>query len=90
MPFDGVFQARMVLASEGFPKDGSGIGFESLYLQQEMGVSSFMEEARYHRAVEAELVRTITALDSVTALEFILRSPGKQLFCGGEMSRPLR
>ena len=67
VPYDDVFQARMVLASEGFPKDGSGIGFESLYLQQEMGLSSFMEEARYHRAVEAELVRTITALDSVTA-----------------------
>ena len=67
MPFDEVFQARMVLASEGFPKDGSGIGFESLYLEQEMGLSSFMEEARYHRAVEAELVRTITALDSITA-----------------------
>jgi flagellar M-ring protein FliF len=67
VPFEEVFQARMVLASEGFPKDGSGIGFESLYLQQEMGLSSFMEEARYHRAVEAELVRTITALDSVTA-----------------------
>lgn len=67
VPFDEVFQARMVLASEGFPKDGSGIGFESLYLEQEMGLSSFMEEARYHRAVEAELVRTITALDSITA-----------------------
>ena len=67
VPYDDVFQARMVLASEGFPKDGSGIGFESLYLQQEMGLSSFMEEARYHRAVEAELVRTITALGSVTA-----------------------
>ena len=67
VPYDDVFQARMVLASEGFPKDGSGIGFESLYLQQEMGLSNFMEEARYHRAVEAELVRTITALDSVTA-----------------------
>ena len=67
VPFNEVLQARMVLASEGFPKDGSGIGFESLYLEQEMGLSSFMEEARYHRAVEAELVRTITALDSVTA-----------------------
>ena len=67
VPFEEVFQARMVLASEGFPKDGSGVGFESLYLEQEMGISSFMEEARYHRAVEAELVRTITALDSVAA-----------------------
>ena len=43
----------------GFPKMVLGIGFESLYLEQEMGISSFMEEARYHRAVEAELVRLL-------------------------------
>ena len=31
-----------------------------------MGLSSFMEQARYHRAVEAELARTISAMDSVS------------------------
>ena len=66
VPFDEVFQARMVLASEGFRKMVLALVL-SLYLEQEMGLSSFMEEARYHRAVEAELVRTITALDSITA-----------------------
>ena len=30
-----------------------------------MGLSSFMEQARYNRAVEAELARTISAMDSV-------------------------
>lgn len=66
VPYDDVLQARMALASEGFPRNGGGIGFESLYQEQEMGLSSFMEQARYHRAVEAELARTIAAMDSVS------------------------
>jgi len=66
VPYDEVLQARMALASEGFPRNGGGIGFESLYEEQQMGLSSFMEQARYHRAVEAELARTITAMDSVS------------------------
>lgn len=64
VPYDQVPQARIALASEGFPR-GGGVGFESLYQEQEMGLSSFMEQARYHRAVEAELGRTITSMDSV-------------------------
>jgi flagellar M-ring protein FliF len=64
VPSDQIPQARMALASEGFPR-GGGVGFESLYQEQEMGLSSFMEQARYNRAVEAELARTISAMDSV-------------------------
>ena len=67
VPYDDVLQARMALASEGFPRNGGGIGFESLYEEQEMGLSSFMEQARYHRAVEEELSRTIAAMDTVSA-----------------------
>ena len=64
VPSDQIPKARMALASEGFPR-GGGVGFESLYQEQEMGLSSFMEQARYNRAVEAELARTISAMDSV-------------------------
>lgn len=67
VPYDDVLQARMALASEGFPRNGGGVGFESLYEEQQMGLSSFMEQARYHRAVESELARTIAAMDSVSA-----------------------
>ena len=47
-------RARLLLAGEGYPR-GEGVGFESLYREQEIGLSSFMEQARYHRALEAEL-----------------------------------
>lgn len=63
---DEVHRARLLLAGEGFPRAG-GVGFESLYREQEIGVSSFMEQARYHRALEEELSRTISALDGVRA-----------------------
>ena len=66
VPYDDVLRARMALASEGFPRNGGGVGFESLYEEQQMGLSSFMEQARYHRAVEAELSRTISAMSSVS------------------------
>ena len=64
VPRGDLDRARLLLASEGLPK-ADGIGFESLYEEQELGLSSFMEQARYHRALEAELARTMAALDSV-------------------------
>ena len=64
VPAGEVHRARMMLASDGYPK-GVGVGFESLYREQEIGLSSFMEQARFHRALEAELSRTISAMDSI-------------------------
>lgn len=64
VPAGDVHRARLSLASDGYPR-GEGVGFESLYKEQEIGLSSFMEQARFHRALEAELSRTISALDSV-------------------------
>ena len=76
VPYEQVPQARMALASEGFPR-GGGVGFESLYQEQELGLSSFMEQARYNRAVEAELSRTIAGMDTVKAARVHL-AIGKQ------------
>jgi flagellar M-ring protein FliF len=64
VPAEAVHRARLLLASEGFPRD-DGLGFESLYQEQEIGVSSFMEQARYHRALEQELSRTMSAMEGV-------------------------
>jgi flagellar M-ring protein FliF len=64
VPAGQLQRARMLLASDGFPR-GDGVGFESLYREQEIGLSSFMEQARFQRALEMELSRTIAGLDSV-------------------------
>ena len=64
VPAGDLQRARLALASEGFPRS-EGVGFESLYREQEIGLSSFMEQARFHRALEGELSRTIAAMDVV-------------------------
>jgi flagellar M-ring protein FliF len=64
VPAGEIHRARLLLAGDGYPR-GEGVGFESLYREQEIGLSSFMEQARFHRALEAELARTIGAMDSV-------------------------
>ncbi|EED30880.1 flagellar M-ring protein FliF [gamma proteobacterium NOR5-3] len=64
VPAGDVHRARLLLAGDGYPR-GEGVGFESLYREQEIGLSSFMEQARFHRALESELARTIGALESV-------------------------
>lgn len=64
VPASEIHRARLLLAGDGYPR-GEGVGFESLYREQEIGLSSFMEQARFHRALEAELARTIGAMDSV-------------------------
>ena len=76
---DKVHQARLQLASEGLPgQDPTGFG--SLYQEQQMGTSSFMERARYDRALEQELAQSIASLDSVKAARVHLALPPQSAF----------
>lgn len=79
VPADKVHEARLKLASEGLPK-GDGNGFDMLYKEQEMGVSSFMEKARYDRALEQELSQSIASLDSVRSARVHLALPKQSAF----------
>lgn len=79
VPVDKVHEARLKLASEGLPQRG-GNGFDMLYKEQEMGVSSFMEKARYDRALEQELSQSIASLDSVRSARVHLALPKQSAF----------
>ena len=79
VPVDKVHEARLKLASEGLPQ-GGGNGFDMLYKEQEMGVSSFMEKARYDRALEQELSNSIASLDSVRSARVHLALPKQSAF----------
>ncbi len=79
VPAADVSSVRLMLAGEGLPK-GSGAGFEMLDNQDGFGLSQFMENARYQRALEGELVRTITALDSVRSARVHLAIPKQTAF----------
>ncbi|WP_461520224.1 flagellar basal-body MS-ring/collar protein FliF [Porticoccus sp.] len=79
VPADKLHETRLQLASDGLPKT-DGNGFDVLYKEQEMGVSSFIEKARYDRALEQELSRSIASLDSVRAARVHLALPKQSAF----------
>lgn len=76
---DKVQQARIELAAEGYPK-GTGVGFELLQKEESIGTSSFLQNARYHRAKEEELARTIMSIDSVKKARVHLALPKDTVF----------
>ncbi len=79
VPSNKVHQVRLKLAGEGLPAS-SNRGFSMLYEEQELGTSSFIEKARYHRALEEELATSIETLDSVKAARVHLAIPKQSAF----------
>ncbi|MFT4823236.1 MAG: flagellar M-ring protein FliF [Halioglobus sp.] len=79
VPNDQVREMRLRLAGEGLPEGNSG-GFDVLKKEQSMGVSSFMEKARFDRALEEELSSSIASLDSVKAARVHLALPKQSAF----------
>ncbi len=74
-----VHEARMKLAGQGLPK-GSGTGYELLDKDQGFGTSQLIETARYHRAIEGELSRTISSLNNVQSARVHLAIPKQSAF----------
>lgn len=80
VPASDVHQARLALAAQGLPRGSAGTGFEMLEKDQGFGTSQFIENARYHRAIEAELSRTIAELDAIRSARVHLALPKKTVF----------
>ncbi len=76
---DRVHEARLKLAGLGLPK-GQGVGYELLEKDQGFSTSQFLESARYQRAIEGELARTISALNSVQSARVHLALPKQSAF----------
>ena len=70
VPASKVHQARLSLASQGMPQSTPS-GYGLLDQDTGMGISRFMENTRYQRALEGELVRTITSLRNVERNNFV-------------------
>ena len=79
VPSEQVHQMRLQLAGQGLPGN-SHQGFELLDQEQAFGTSSFMENARYQRALEGELTKSIASLDSVTGARVHLAIPKQSAF----------
>jgi flagellar M-ring protein FliF len=78
VPAAQVHQARLKLASDGLPKGGN-IGFEVLE-NQKFGVSQFVEQVNFQRALEGELERSIQSIGAVEVARIHLAIPKASVF----------
>ncbi len=76
---DAVHSARLMLAAEGLPR-GAGVGFEMLQEPAGFSDSQFMENARYQRALEIELQRTIASISAIRGARVHLAIPRQTVF----------
>jgi flagellar M-ring protein FliF len=78
VPAAQVHQARLKLASDGLPRGGN-IGFELLE-NQKFGVSQFVEQVNFQRALEGELERSIQSIGAVEVARIHLAIPKASVF----------
>ena len=84
VPASQVHQARLKLASDGLPKGGN-IGFEILE-NQKFGVSQFIEQVNFQRALEGELERSIQSIGAVEVARIHLAIPKASVFVRDQQS----
>lgn len=84
-PEDQIGRARMLLAAEGLPNGGS-LGYELFDEQSGFGTTNFVQNINQVRALEGELSRTISSLDSIRSARVHLVLPQRELF--SRESRP--
>ena len=72
-------EARLLLASQGL-SNSSRPGMEILQEDQSLTTSTFIENARYNHALEAELVRSVEAFRAVESARVHLAIPEQSIF----------
>jgi len=82
VPKDTVYETRLQLAQEGLPRGGSS-GFE-LFDKSSFGMTEFVQNVNYQRALQGELSRTISSLKEVEKARVHLTIPKDRLFVSDE------
>src|SRR5215467_7826425 len=78
VPAARIDELRIQLASDGLPLSGK-IGFE-IFDRTNFGMTEFVEQVNYKRAMEGELVRTILSLKEISQARVHLVLPKESLF----------
>ncbi|MDY6949910.1 MAG: flagellar basal-body MS-ring/collar protein FliF [Thermodesulfobacteriota bacterium] len=73
-----IYETRLELASQGLPR-GSGVGFE-IFDNTKLGMTEFVQNVNYQRAVQGELSRTINGFAEVDSSRVHIVVPPKSLF----------
>ena len=79
VPSGDLREARMKLAGQGLPQSGS-VGFELMQEETGFTTSRLVETARYQRALEGELARSIMTMASVESARVHLATPKQSVF----------
>ena len=80
VPSDKVDKLRMTMASHGLPTKGSMVGYEIFDKGDTLGTSNFVLNLNQMRALEGELSRTLSGLDTVADARVHLVIPQRALF----------
>ncbi|MBL0717049.1 MAG: flagellar M-ring protein FliF [Desulfosarcina sp.] len=78
IPDDLIYEKRMELASQGLPK-GGGVGFE-IFDNTNLGITEFVQNVNYQRALQGELSRTISKFDEVANARVHIVMSSRSLF----------
>jgi flagellar M-ring protein FliF len=78
VPKENIHELRLELASRGLPQ-GSGIGFE-IFDNAKIGMTEFVQNVNYQRALQGELSRTINRFEEVESSRVHIVSAPKSLF----------
>ncbi len=78
VPKDQVHDVRLALAAQGIPGSGT-VGME-LFDNANLGMTDFMQQVNYQRALEGELSRTISNITNVASARVHIVIPQPTLF----------
>ena len=82
VPRDQLYEIRLELASQGLPL-GSGVGFE-IFDNAKLGMTEFVQNVNFQRALQGELSRTINRFDEVEGSRVHIVMGSKSLFVEDE------
>jgi len=80
VPKEKVHDVRLLLAGQNSLPGSGGMGFE-LFDKTNYGMTEFMQNINYKRAVQGELSRTINQMPEVKASRVHIAIPEKYAFC---------
>lgn len=78
VPSDDVYKVRISLASQGLPRSGN-IGY-AIFDKSNLGMTEFLQNLNFRRALEGELMKTIMQLSDVQAARVHIVMPKDRLF----------
>ena len=81
-PGERIYEIRMELASQGLPQ-GGGVGFE-IFDNTKLGMTEFVQNVNYQRALQGELARTINRFSEVESSRVHIVMQSKSLFVEDE------